>query len=154
MKKKILGSMLMISLVAALVGGATFAYFSDSATNSNNSFAAGTLLIDDAALSVSGAWDVTNAYPGMSATKTFTVKNAGSLPFKFTYSMAGTGALFGGDNPSTLTVTDEDGDDQLAPNESAVITAKFAMPDVAGNEYQNAAGTAVLTVNASQINQI
>lgn len=151
MRRKIFVSMFMIALVAALVGGATFAYFSDTATNTNNSFAAGTLDIGNAEWTASGDFVVTNSFPGDTKTKEFTVKNTGSLPFNFNYSVVGAGDLFGGANPSSVTATDNDADNQLAPGETAIITVTFSMPTAAGNEYQGKQGTATITVNANQI---
>lgn len=43
MKKRILLSAIVVTVVCVLVGGATFAYFTDSATNSWNNFSAGTI---------------------------------------------------------------------------------------------------------------
>lgn len=47
MKKKILSSLIVMGLSATLIGGATFAWFSDSAANTTNTFTAGTLSIDN-----------------------------------------------------------------------------------------------------------
>jgi len=45
MKKKVLSSLMVMGLSAAMIGGATFAWFTDSATNTANTFTAGTLKI-------------------------------------------------------------------------------------------------------------
>lgn len=91
MKKRILMSLMVIGLVSALVGGATFAIFTDSAVNQNNSFTAGTVNIAldrEGNLPLFGApgtalVDATNLYPGWTGQATIDVSNAGSLPIEW-----------------------------------------------------------------------
>ena len=45
--RKILRSLLVVGLAAAVVGGATFSAFSGATSSSGNSFAAGTVAIGD-----------------------------------------------------------------------------------------------------------
>ncbi|MGB9903868.1 MAG: TasA family protein [Desulfotomaculales bacterium] len=80
MKKKIFASMFMIALMAALVGGATFAYFNDTETSTGNSFAAGTLDLkldggDDNVVKFTAS----NLAPGQSGKGTWTIRNAGNI---------------------------------------------------------------------------
>lgn len=78
--KKILGLTVAALLVLALVGGGTWAYFSDVETSTGNTFAAGTLN-----LKVSGAdpltehFAVADAVPGDSGSKDWLLKNDGSI---------------------------------------------------------------------------
>jgi spore coat-associated protein N len=81
MKRKLLMSFLIIGLVSALVGGATFAYFTDTAANTNNVFTTGT--IDIATDPASGTFNVTNMCPGDAITKNITVQNLGSLDLDY-----------------------------------------------------------------------
>jgi spore coat-associated protein N len=74
--KKTLGlSVAAAALGLSLIGGGTFAYFSDTATNTST-FAAGTLdLNSDPSVVV----NIGNLKPGDTVTKTFKLKNDGSL---------------------------------------------------------------------------
>lgn len=79
-------SMLVIALAAALVSGATMAWFTDTATSLNNTFSAGTVDIvlnydaDDAVIPIA---DFANIAPGwQSAIVNVDLRNAGSLPVK------------------------------------------------------------------------
>ena len=81
---KILLSVASIAVAAALLVGATFAYFSDSATSTGNTLTAGTLDIE---ITDQNSDDlfldevlVTNWAPGEQKFVNFDVKNFGSLP--------------------------------------------------------------------------
>jgi predicted ribosomally synthesized peptide with SipW-like signal peptide len=78
MDKKILVSMMVIGLVAALAGAGLYAYFSDTETSSGNTFTAGTLdlILGGSTLPFS----VSNTYPGASGKDNVTLRNGGSLP--------------------------------------------------------------------------
>lgn len=80
MNAKILASLIGASTVAALAGGATVAYFSDTEKSTGNTFAAETLnlqvsdqdpLIDH--------FEVTDAQSGKSGVKVWALKNTGSV---------------------------------------------------------------------------
>jgi predicted ribosomally synthesized peptide with SipW-like signal peptide len=82
MDKKILLSVMMIGLVAALAGAGLYAYFSDTETSSGNYFSAGTL-----DLKVDGKEDpdvvhitIDNIAPGWGGEYYWRLKNTGSLP--------------------------------------------------------------------------
>jgi predicted ribosomally synthesized peptide with SipW-like signal peptide len=80
MDKKILVSMMVIGLVAALAGAGLYAYFSDTETSSENEFYAGTL---DISLTESGEFgiDIGNMAPGdVTGDWVITITNDGSLP--------------------------------------------------------------------------
>jgi spore coat-associated protein N len=74
-KKKLGMGIASAALGIALVGGGTFAYFSDTEV-SNNSFAAGTL---DLAVNPSVVIDVDNLKPGDVMVREFALENNGSL---------------------------------------------------------------------------
>jgi len=81
MNKKIIIGLSSIALVAIVVIGGTFAYFSDTEKSENNTFAAGTMDLDinggDTAITT---MTLTNKAPGDSDTETgTTLKNSGSL---------------------------------------------------------------------------
>ena len=88
MNKRILLSSLSIVASLALATGATFAFFSDSGTSSNNSFAAGSfdLLLSEAGGetdqdNVTQTWVGTNMVPGVTTVDaTLKLKNGGTVP--------------------------------------------------------------------------
>lgn len=100
--KKIAISLGIIGVVAAIVIGATTAYFSDTETSTGNTFTAGTL---DLTLEESDGVPITltNMAPGDSASGTITVQNSG------TGSMAG--KLY-----ATSNYVESDGGDTSAPD--------------------------------------
>lgn len=104
MKKRVLLLSLAVILLCGLVGGATYALFSDQATNSNNTFAAGTVKVNadrnlgdpvpgpmfyttrDEGNFNDPTWLVDHAtglwYPGKSETRQLIIKNDGTLHFR------------------------------------------------------------------------
>ena len=78
LKKKLGMGITSAVLGAALVGGGTFAFFSDKEV-SNNTFAAGTL---DLALNPSTVVNVSNLKPGDTVEKEFKLENKGTLDIK------------------------------------------------------------------------
>lgn len=107
MKSKIAVSLLVIALAAALMGGATFAYFTSQATNEGNVFSTGTLQISITDPVEEAIFNVGNMYPGQpTVTDYIYVKNDGTLPMKFWGSVtdAGVGALDAAYLPDKLNV--------------------------------------------------
>jgi predicted ribosomally synthesized peptide with SipW-like signal peptide len=87
MEKKILVSMMVIGLVAALAGAGLHAYFNDTETSSNNSFSAGTLDLTVDGPGFSSPITLSNMKPGDSAPSPTTyykwvLRNNGTLPGK------------------------------------------------------------------------
>lgn len=84
--KKILLSLVVVVAVAAIAGGATWSYFSDTATSSSNTFSAGTMdlrLTDDdqtALNNVNSSFEGSNLYPGaVIPEQTLIVRNNGTI---------------------------------------------------------------------------
>jgi predicted ribosomally synthesized peptide with SipW-like signal peptide len=82
MDKKILVSMMLVGLVAALAGAGLYALFSDTETSSGNSFSAGTLDLkvdgkDDPNVPV--YFTVSDVKPGDSNSVDIVLSNAGSI---------------------------------------------------------------------------
>jgi len=99
--KKILGLTVVALMVMGLVGGGTWAYFSDVETSAGNTFGAGTL---DLTVDTENPWasvpiSISNIAPGASSASTnITAKNVGSLDGDLYVRINGfTDA--GGDNP-------------------------------------------------------
>ena len=82
--KKIALSLLSIASALVIVGGATFAFFSDTKTSTENTFAAGTLEVNITDQNADTLFEseaiVSNWAPGDQSFVNFDVKNVGSLP--------------------------------------------------------------------------
>jgi predicted ribosomally synthesized peptide with SipW-like signal peptide len=86
MDKKILVSMMVIGLVAALAGAGLYAYFSDTETSTGNTFTAGTLDLKVDGQDDGGTvayYTLSNMKPGdVTVYYKWVLKNTGSLPGK------------------------------------------------------------------------
>lgn len=81
LRSKLFISLMVLALAGTLIGGATFAWFTDSATSANNSFKAGTLSLDNDALAADFAFEIPNMAPGdVTEEYSVTIKNDGTLP--------------------------------------------------------------------------
>ena len=84
MNKKIALSLLSIASALVIVGGATFAFFSDTKTSTENTFAAGTLEVSITDQNADTLFEseaiVSNWAPGDQSFVNFDVKNVGTLP--------------------------------------------------------------------------
>ena len=77
--KKILFTLMTVVLCLGLVGGA-FAYFTDTATSTTNSFTAGTLSIDNSQITGAVAFTIPNMAPGdVTGDYVVTILNDGSI---------------------------------------------------------------------------
>jgi len=94
MNSKILLSGATAAAAAALIIGATFAYFSDTETSTGNTFTAGTLDVEITDQNLDTPFQdeilVTNWAPGEERFVNFDVKNFGSLPVNLRGFAAGT----------------------------------------------------------------
>jgi len=80
--KKIIFSMMTLVLVIGLLGSGAFAYFSDTETSEDNSFAAGTLNLaveGQDGSDVTTHFDIDDVYPGDGGTIEYALENTGSL---------------------------------------------------------------------------
>jgi predicted ribosomally synthesized peptide with SipW-like signal peptide len=157
-KKKMGAALVSTALGAALVGGGTFALFTDSAQNTGNTFAAGTLEISLNKPDGTKYFDISNIAPGDSGSATVTVKNDGTLDLRYDIAQTLEGALAQGANGLKVTIKDSSGavitpgdtNRVLAPGASEDLTVQWTLPRDAGNEYQGASATLGITVNAEQ----
>lgn len=158
-------SLTTIFLVAALVGGATFALFTDEATNANNTFAAGTvdIVLDNDTDDEITSFNLENIAPGDSGSVTIKVANSGSLEFRYDTALDVDGDLFAGDHPIVVTLKKGndvifssaadgafDSNRVLAAGASEDLTLEWSFPKDAGNEYQAAAGNFSVSFVAEQ----
>lgn len=167
MKKKIGGALLGTALGAALIGGGTFAIFTDTDKNTNNTFTAGTLDINVGAETVFTG-TIANLAPGDTGTQTFEVTNDGSLELRYDIAQAleaGEGTLVLGnaaqdlnftieystDNGATYTaVTPGDTNIVMAPEAKHLYRVTYTLPTAADNDYQSGSSDFQLTFNAEQ----
>lgn len=92
--KRIAISLMSIAASFAVMGGATFAFFSDNETSSNNAFSAGSLEISLTDQNADSAFVneniISNWAPGQEALVNFDVKNTGTLPLHLKGAASGT----------------------------------------------------------------
>ena len=136
--KKILVSLIALILVLGLVGGGSFASFSDTETSLGNTFTAGTLDLEGTVTQVvtagSGdvtfdneggnfAWIVTDVAPGSAGKDVWTLTNIGSLPGDLSFTVS---SIINNDNDLTEPESDVDttggnGEGELGANVNVVL---------------------------------
>lgn len=147
MKTKMFMSMLVIALAAALVGGATMAWFTDVETNAVNTFTAGELAIAVGTQTYTVV--IGNMAPGDTISGTFTVSNTETLDLKYMTTINTAGALFGVGG-ATVTITSGGTGNIAAGAAPATVAYNVSLPTTAGNAFQGVSGTLSFTVNATQ----
>jgi predicted ribosomally synthesized peptide with SipW-like signal peptide len=109
MDKKILVSMMVIGLVAALAGAGLHAYFSDTEISKGNTFKAGILDLEIGGWGTLPNITVSNLAPGDSGSSKIAVKNVGTIDGALNLEL-GTATNDEGVNPESETNTAEPGD--------------------------------------------
>ncbi|KRF35911.1 hypothetical protein ASG93_25885 [Paenibacillus sp. Soil787] len=166
LKKKLIMAMATTALGATLIAGGTSALFTASASNTNNSFTAGTVKITlDKADTVAKYFNISNIAPGDSGSSPVVVTNTGSLNLRYDIASTLTGGLaaaYPGDNhPLTVKIYSDaamtqeivpgDNNRVLAPNGGTeTLYVKWQLPLDAGNAYQSKNATYSIQVNAEQ----
>lgn len=170
MVKRLTASLLAVALISLLVSGATFALFTATTSNVNNTFSSGTVSLGNP---TSTSIVVSNIAPGDTGSNSFSVDYTGSLeawlaldtdidavdPVTVT-------DLFDGPTPLSVTITDNitpgktynlDGTNQVVGKfggsgnpASVTLNVVYELPLGAGNDYQDKTGTLTLTVHAVQ----
>ncbi|MGI6363833.1 MAG: TasA family protein [Bacillota bacterium] len=166
MKKNVVVSMLIIALAAALLGGATFAWFTDSKQVSAT-FTTGTIILGE---DIATPLSISNMAPNDTTEWEITIANEGTLDLYYRLGFSGNGNL-----AKVLHVTIDgednviiDGEDTLqeiidslaifststmrinAGAENHTLTITFHLPAETGNDYQNSTFEGCLTVEATQ----
>ncbi|MCW3490441.1 CalY family protein [Dethiobacter alkaliphilus] len=149
MKTRMLMSMMVIALVAALVGGATFAVFTDSSSNTANTFSAGTVELT-IGTETTDAVALDNMAPGDVISGSFAVENTGSLELYYVVSANASGDLFGLDADAAVVTITEGGSGVLDSDETAVVSYTVELPLAAGDNYQGVSGDLQFDVEAVQ----
>lgn len=162
MSKKLIISLMLIGILAFGAGLGTFAYFTSTATSSDNVFETGTLVIDNPG-TLTTDLEVDNIYPTWTTSKTVTVHNSGSLVFKYRMSVTPlTGnILYDGATPLQVSVNGDTWtniDDlgyvelgQIAAGTEGTFTIGFKLPAEANNDYQDATADFDIVFDATQV---
>jgi spore coat-associated protein N len=166
LKKKIGAAMMTTAMGAALIGGGTFALFTDSATNSSNTFTAGELDIN-VGNEVAFTGTIGNLAPGDTGSQTFEVTNDGTLELRYDVAQTlenGAGTLVLGRPLEDLSLVIERSNDGLtwsavspgdtnivmAPGDKHYYKVTYTLPLAANNDYQEGSSDFQLTFNAEQ----
>jgi spore coat-associated protein N len=141
------------ALAATLIGGGTFALFTDNVSNANNTFATGNFSITNNDSTTVTVTDVLNGVmaPGDSVEKTYTIQNDGDYDAWVKINpdaSISTGDLFGGTTPISVTL-DEDVE-YIPAGGTKTFTVKYQLPLTAGNSYQNKTGSYTVNFQAVQ----
>lgn len=156
--KRLTLSLLAVAAISILVSGASFALFTASASNVDNTFTAGTVSLGSPS---DNLVDLTNIAPGDTGNAgTYQITYTGSLDAWLGLDTSTSGAIFGGATP--LQVTISDGTNTYSPNatnqvmglftngQSVTLSVDYAMPLAADNSYQGASGTVSMMIHAVQ----
>ncbi len=163
MRKKLAMSFVVLALMCALVGGATFALFNDSQTISGNTFSTGIL---DVGATISQPIGETNIAPGWSQTITGAFSNTGNYDAYFRVSLANivdTGLAHyltysltydGITSPITGNLSDLSSNPIVSGelNKGATVnyTLIIALPDTVDNEAQGKTCSATVYIDSVQ----
>jgi spore coat-associated protein N len=150
-KKRLAGAALAAGIGVAAISGGTFALFTANASNTGNTFSAGTVKIADVTdgAAFSSTTFFSNLAPGDNETATLTIENTGSLnAWVKIDTTTESGALFGGSHPLDITFPAEE---VLIPaGGSYTFNVGYSFPIDAGNEYQDADGEVTFNIKAVQ----
>jgi spore coat-associated protein N len=159
MKKNVVVSMLIIALAAALLGGATFAWFTDSKQASAN-FTTGTIKLGE---TIPTSLSISNMAPNDTTEWEITIANEGTLDLYYRLCFSGSGDLakvlhvyIDGKDKGTLQqiitagyIFDE-ATMRINAGENHTVEIAFHLPPETGNDYQNGTFEGHLTVEATQ----
>lgn len=155
LKKKLAMALVTTTAGAAIMAAGSFALFTSSATNSGNTFSAGTLAVSDITSGTLSSQEINaaNLAPGDTKQMVMTVQNTGSLDEWVKIDSAATtssetGALFAGTSPLTLTL--DSNVVKLTPGATQNFNVTYSLPIGADNSYQGASGTFSVKVDAVQ----
>jgi spore coat-associated protein N len=150
-KSKVTSMLLITALGTSLVAGGSAALFTASASNTNNTFASGSVSINAGNAPVFASGDVVfnNMAPGDSGTKILSVKNTGSLDAWVRVKQITTsGNLFSGATPLTLNNFEVF---QIPAGQSKDYTINYDFKKAADNTYQGKNGLANIEFEAVQV---
>ncbi len=168
MKRKITVSFLIMALVCCLIGGATFAYFTDTAANAANTFSSGTVdlaLLNDTnntSAVVNAAGGNGCLAPGDTITGSFVIDNEGTLDMWYQVVPTLNGTIFAVDDPqdyltvnyyiNNTLVTDPGSWKTFAANaDNVTFSYEISLASAAGNAFAGKNANIQFTVNAQQV---
>jgi spore coat-associated protein N len=153
-KTKIALAMATTAVGATLAGAGSFALFTSQATNSGNTFTAGTLVITDQTTGsvASQAVNFNKLQPGDSGDLTMSVKNTGTLDAWVQVDQTATsgsevGSLFGSGG---LTITTSPNAVLVHAGQTVPVTVHYGFPLTANDTFQGATGSFNVVVDAVQ----
>lgn len=159
--KRLSMSLLAVGLISLVVSAATFALFSATTTNTNNTFTAGTVTLGTPSTTLV---NVTNIAPGDSGSGTYSVEYTGSLDAWLGLDTALSGDLTSCDGGGHFVVNISDGVNSYGANAMNQVigaapvatgaitnlTVNWALALAAGNDCQADSATLSMTVHAVQ----
>lgn len=159
--KRLSMSLLAVGLISLVVSAATFALFSATTTNVNNTFTAGTVTLGTPATTLV---NVTNIAPGDSGSGTYSVEYTGSLGAWLGLDTALSGDLTTCDGGGRFVVNISDGANAYSANAAnqvigavpvstgtvVTLTANWALALAAGNDCQADSAQLSMMVHAVQ----
>jgi len=163
MNKKLIISLVMIGVLAFGLGLGSYAWFTSTATSSDNLFETGTLVIDVDS-PVIAVEEFNNIYPSWnSGLETYAVRNEGTLDLKYRMTVEGPegNMLFDGVTPIQVSINgkayvdiDEAGTveiGQIAAGQTDGLELQFRLPAEADNEYQDETASFTFVFEATQV---
>lgn len=153
LKKKITGAIVTTALGAALIGGGSFALFTDTAVNAGNTFTTGGVTITDVTggPAINATMHFANLAPGDRENFKVKIQNTDTLAawVKVSDEYGTSGELFAGATP--LTVPKNNQVIKIEPGETKEFDFSYQFPLAAGNEYQDKTGTLDINFEAVQV---
>lgn len=154
MFKRVALSLAAVSALSILVTGASFALFTAQTQNVNNTFSAGTVTLGSVTAFSCGV-STDNMAPGDNGSCDVSVTYTGSLDAWIGYTASGSGDLFSGSTPMSITYSGaQDGSYYIigkkSSGETATASIGYNFPLAAGNEYQGKNGAINLSFHAVQ----
>lgn len=163
MNKKLVISLVLIGVLAFGLGLGSYAWFTSTATSSNNLFETGTLVIDVDSPIITVA-DFSNIYPSWnSGVKEYEVRNEGTLDLKYRMRVEGTAGdrLFDGATPLQVSINGGTFVNmnqvetvyigEIAAGAAGGLELRFRLPSEADNEYQNETASFTFVFEATQV---
>lgn len=161
MTKKLLISLILTCVLTFSVAYGTYAYFTSSASSTQNVFTSGNLTITGPGTMTTDL-SVSNLAPGtVVGPKTVTVNNSGSLTFKYKISVAphADNPLYNGNTPLQVSINNGAWTNirelnvmlgTVEPNQAGTFTIAFKLPETADNTYQGVSADFTFLFDATQ----